>query len=135
MERLVLLYWERYFLYIFPICTPAINIITLDQPDREHLKCEYSMWLYNCIMQELVRVIKEWFFSISCANMKEHKDLSRNNQNKPFWIREPIVSHLQASLSYWFCRDFRYYMLELDLSRQNDMSKLLTMQFNQEISV
>lgn len=67
--------------------------------------------------------------------MKEHKDLSRNNQNKPLWIREPIVSHLQASLSYWFCRDFRHYMLELDLSRQDDMSKLLSMEFNQENSV
>lgn len=48
--------------------------------------------------------------------MKEHKDLSRNNQNKLLWLREPIVFHLQASVSYWFCGDFRHKTSELDLS-------------------
>lgn len=65
--------------------------------------------------------------------MEEHKDLSRNNQNKPLWIREPIVSHLQASVTYWLCRDFRYEMS--DLSIQDGMSMLLPMEFNKEISI
>jgi len=47
--------------------------------------------------------------------MKEHKDLGRNNQNKPLAKRQ-LFFYLEAFVSYWFCSDFRYKMSELDLS-------------------